>query len=57
MPAHGHSVKPPTIDAVDSVRSRISNLVFFMPGRWEVTLELEGEGGLQDSVRFNVVVE
>jgi hypothetical protein len=57
MPAHGHAAETPKIEATAVDRSRISNLVFFMRGRWEITLELEGEGGMRDNLRFNVFVE
>jgi hypothetical protein len=57
MPAHGHAAELPQVEAMAADRSRISNLIFFMPGRWEITLELEGAGGMRDSLRFNVFVE
>jgi hypothetical protein len=54
MPAHGHGTVPPDITH-DEEAFHIENLMLFMPGRWDVTLELEVSGEA-DRVNFSVEV-
>jgi outer membrane biogenesis lipoprotein LolB len=43
MPAHGHGSKPPTVER-DGDAFRVSNLVLYMSGRWEVRFALRVDG-------------
>ena len=43
MPAHGHGSKPPTIEKVGE-GYRVTNLVLYMSGRWEVRFALRVDG-------------
>jgi hypothetical protein len=54
MPGHGHDTASPSIELTDN-EYRVSGLLLFMPGRWEVTLELE-VGGTSDQAVFSVDV-
>ena len=52
MPVHGHGSVTPTLTR-DGTSYRISDVVFNMPGLWEVRLEI-ALGGSPDRVVFNV---
>lgn len=54
MPVHGHGTVPPEVSLVDEVY-RIDALSLFMPGRWDVTLDLD-VAGTEDRVFFSVQV-
>jgi hypothetical protein len=54
MPGHGHDTASPSIELTDT-EYRVTGLLLFMPGRWEVTLELE-IGGTSDQAVFSVDV-
>jgi hypothetical protein len=54
MPGHGHDTASPSIELTDN-EYRVTGLLLFMPGRWEVTLELE-VGGTSDQAVFSVDV-
>jgi hypothetical protein len=54
MPGHGHDTASPSIERTET-EYRVSGLLLFMPGRWEVTLELE-VGGASDQAVFSVDV-
>jgi hypothetical protein len=54
MPGHGHDTASPSIELTDT-EYRVTGLLLFMPGRWEVTLELE-VGGASDQAVFSVDV-
>lgn len=55
MPAHGHGTNPVVIvDAGDHYR--VEELALFMPGRWDITLDLE-VGGASEELPFTVDVE
>jgi hypothetical protein len=54
MAAHGHGTIPPLISEADGTYL-VSDLVLYMPGRWEITFELSVHG-LEDAVRFPVDV-
>jgi hypothetical protein len=43
MPAHGHGSKPPVIERA-AEGYRVSNLVLYMSGRWEVRFALRVDG-------------
>jgi hypothetical protein len=43
MPAHGHGSKPPTVERAGDAY-RVSNLVLYMSGRWEVRFALRVDG-------------
>jgi hypothetical protein len=43
MPAHGHGSKPPTVERAGD-GYRVSNLVLYMSGRWEVRFALRVDG-------------
>lgn len=43
MPAHGHGSKPPTVERAGE-GYRVSNLVLYMSGRWEVRFALRVDG-------------
>jgi hypothetical protein len=50
MPAHGHgTTEPVVVDAGDGYR--VEDLNLFMPGHWEITLEVR-VGGADDSFFF-----
>jgi hypothetical protein len=55
MPAHGHGTSAPVVVAVDG-GYRVEELNLFMPGRWEVTLDLTVDG-FQDTAGFALDVE
>lgn len=54
MPGHGHDTASPSIERHDS-EYRVTGLLLFMPGRWEVTLELD-VAGTSDQAIFRVDV-
>lgn len=54
MPAHGHDTAPATIAPSDR-GYHVTGLQLFMPGRWEVTLELE-VGAMLDRALFSLDV-
>lgn len=54
MPGHGHDTASPSIER-DETTYRVSGLLLFMPGRWEVTLELDVDGASDHAV-FSVDV-
>ncbi len=54
MPGHGHDTSAPSIEPAED-GYRVSGLSLFMPGRWEVTLELDVSGALDRAV-FSVDV-
>lgn len=43
MPAHGHGSKPPVVERAGD-GYRVSNLVLYMSGRWEVRFALRVDG-------------
>lgn len=43
MPAHGHGSKPPVLERIPQ-GYRVSNLVLYMSGRWEVRFALRIDG-------------
>lgn len=49
MPSHGHGSKPPTVER-DGEGYRVSNLVLYMSGRWEVRLALRADGRDDEAV-------
>ena len=55
MPAHGHGTSIPVVTETDG-GYRVSELMLFMPGRWEVTFDIE-VGGSPDELLFVVNVE
>jgi len=54
MPAHGHGTRPVVIDRTEA-GYRVSELVLYMSGRWEVRLSLR-EGGRDDEALLTVDV-
>jgi len=54
MPAHGHDTAAATLELSDD-GYHVTGLLLFMPGRWEVTLELE-VGAMLDRASFSVDV-
>lgn len=54
MPAHGHDTAPATIELGDR-GYRVAGLLLFMPGRWDITLELETDS-IRDHAVFSVNV-
>lgn len=54
MPAHGHGTRPVVIDRTAD-GYRVSELVLYMSGRWEVRLSLR-EGGRDDEALLTVDV-
>lgn len=54
MPSHGHDTTVPLIER-DSGGYRVSGLLLFMPGRWDITLELDVDGA-PDRAVFSVDV-
>lgn len=54
MPAHGHGSKSPTIER-SAEGYRVSNLVLFMSGRWEVRFVLRA-GGHDDEALVTIDV-
>lgn len=54
MPGHGHDTASPSIERRGS-EYRVTGLLLFMPGRWEVTLELD-VAGMSDQAIFRVDV-
>ena len=54
MPAHGHGSNPPEILQTEDGYA-IDKLVFFMSGRWEVTLNFK-DRGTPDKLSFGVDV-
>ena len=55
MPAHGHASRPPSIVAT-SDGFAVEQLIFFMSGRWEVTLNFR-DRGTPDKLSFGVNVK
>ena len=55
MPAHGHSTEPPRITA-EAGGYQVDGVVFFMPGRWDITLRLK-VADRADSAAFPIEVE
>ncbi len=54
MPAHGHGTSLPVV-SVEGDGFRVSELMLFMPGRWDVTFELD-VAGAHDQLEFTVDV-
>lgn len=57
MPAHGHTSDPAQISVDEAGVVHVDHLVLFMPGRWEVTLNVQSQTGVTDTLRFSVSVE
>lgn len=54
MPAHGHGTEEPEIARSDA-GYRVDRMLLYMPGRWDVTLEIELPGS-GDRIQFSVEV-
>jgi hypothetical protein len=54
MPAHGHGTDA-TVVASDDGAYHADNIVFFMPGRWELRLAFS-DGTREDRIRFYIDV-
>lgn len=56
MPAHQHGMNyTPEIEALGNGRFKVSNMVFHMPGEWQITLK-SNSGDEADSYHFDVSV-
>jgi hypothetical protein len=53
MPSHGHGSPAPGTIARTTIGYRVSNLIFSMPGLWNVLLDVDA-GGRQDRIEFSV---
>ena len=50
MPEHGHGVNEPPVVTVASDGTFVAEWSYSMPGLWEVTIEIEGEPGVDAAV-------
>lgn len=54
MPVHGHGIDPPSVSKTET-GYRVSNVVFSMPGLWDVFLDVRLDGKT-DRIEFTVDV-
>jgi hypothetical protein len=55
MPAHGHGSPSPAVITQTATGYRVSDLIFSMPGLWDVFLDVDA-AGQADRIEFSVDV-